>query len=270
MASHLDGYPCLASSKQKRYHYFKINGCIDFACALILQNLEEQSRIILKLLWQKPCTISRCWQPCKMSSLISRETPRRKLDCVSSSSLSAHMAFRCVAVALDKGRGGIVQPPLMWSLRGPRLCSTGMSLPRVTVAVACEPALSLPLALLAGLLLPQRWGWYCVLLARWGGGCSLLAVRAVLVSCPGPSERASLIDLLEVWILLQEWSLVCIQPLEDNMPFTHCQAAFSKACLGDWMPHWRSTSTGPQLGLFLWPLDFTVRLLGQDSNIRLL
>lgn len=114
IAAHLGGYTCLASSKQKRYHYFKINGYNDFACALILQNLEGESWIILKLLWQAPCTISRCWQPCTWAVLFTwavwyqERHQEKKLCCVSSSSLFAHMAFYCVAVALDKGRGGMI------------------------------------------------------------------------------------------------------------------------------------------------------------------
>lgn len=50
----------------------------------------------------------------------------------------------------------------------------------------------LPLYLLPLLLLPQRRRWHCTSLAGWGDGYSLLAVRSLLVSCPGQFEKCSI------------------------------------------------------------------------------
>lgn len=55
IATHPGVCICLASCKQKRYYYFRINVSNDCTYALILQNLEGKSCMLLQLLWQVLC-----------------------------------------------------------------------------------------------------------------------------------------------------------------------------------------------------------------------
>lgn len=122
-------------------------------------------------------------------SLITRDTPGNEtLCCARSSSSSAHTPL-CHCGCLCRGGHRCANKPLLtYSLHGAELWSTGIYL--TTIKGGCGSVnLLCPLPVFASTAsaTPKE----RVVLAGWGDGWSLPAMRALLVSRPGPFKKCS-------------------------------------------------------------------------------